>query len=387
MNSMTKEPKGVTKIAIFSASSLTNYGGGEQALILLANSLTSRGVHVTVFDYRFAKARRLSLGEIRTQAKFQIVEYGGIQLFGIEQIPLTPSYVSALLGCRNYDAVYTTNSALTHTIPLWCIAKILKKPTIFEVSDPSFDPVALARSSRSERLLKYFRKAVILRFERIRVLNRADQRRYERNWNEVHLLPPPSREFRPNIEECDCFTVLFAARGDVLQKGIDMLSEIVAKVLKSAPDVRFVIIGSGEEGERVFRQLQTLFPGRVEWRGFVSSNELATIYQDSQLFILPSRYETFGMTVLEALRNGMPVVAFDVPGPSDIITAESQGVLVRPFEIDTFVSRILEFHARWKMNPAAYAVYRKEIIRATELRINNDVLLEGLCHFLLGRPS
>ena len=369
---------------MFTAASLTSYGGGEQSLIFSANYLVERGVMVTVFDYGYSRSNRMSRKSIRRLVRFPIVEYHGIRLFGAEQAPFTRSYISALVSCRHFDVAYSANSALTHTIPLKILTRLFNKRAVFEVSDPSFDPIALSNASFRERAIKTVRKMLITTFPAIRVLNRADQQRYKNKHNSVCVIPPPSREFRPSVVTGVDFSVLFAARLDLVQKGIDMLPEIVGRVLARSPDVRFVVVGSGGAGEAIIRNMETQYAENVKWLGFVPDEELELLYRNSQLFMLTSRYETFGISVVDALKNGLPVVAFNIPGPSEIIRSEVQGTLVPQFDIDALASCISEYYEKWKADVNAYVSLKQRIIRETGLAFDNGRLLDRFHNFLMG---
>jgi glycosyltransferase involved in cell wall biosynthesis len=65
----------------------------------------------------------------------------------------------------------------------------------------------------------------------------------------------------------------------------------------------------------------------VHWRGVVSRTELARIYSAADAFVFPSRSETFGLVMLEAMACGTPVAAYPVAGPLDVVGDSDGGVL------------------------------------------------------------
>jgi glycosyltransferase involved in cell wall biosynthesis len=79
-------------------------------------------------------------------------------------------------------------------------------------------------------------------------------------------------------------------------------------------DVEKVVVGSGP----LLKKLQKKYPD-VKFLGKKTGVELATEYADADVFVFPSKADTFGLVVLEALASGTPVAAFDVPGPADIV--------------------------------------------------------------------
>lgn len=83
-----------------------------------------------------------------------------------------------------------------------------------------------------------------------------------------------------------------------------------------------VVYGEGPLLARLKRE----HPG-VHWRGVVSRSELARVYSAADSFVFPSRSETFGLVMLEAMACGTPVAAFPVAGPLDVVGRSDGGVL------------------------------------------------------------
>ncbi len=72
--------------------------------------------------------------------------------------------------------------------------------------------------------------------------------------------------------------------------------------------------------------LKAKYPG-VTWLGLLPRKELASVYASADVFVFPSRNETFGLVMLEAMACGTPVAAFPVDGPFEVLTTESGQVL------------------------------------------------------------
>jgi glycosyltransferase involved in cell wall biosynthesis len=83
-----------------------------------------------------------------------------------------------------------------------------------------------------------------------------------------------------------------------------------------------VVVGDGPSlNELKAKYKDVIFTGRK------TGTDLAAHYRAADIFVFPSRTDTFGIVLLEALASGLPVAAHDVPGPRDIITAPYLGVL------------------------------------------------------------
>ena len=83
-----------------------------------------------------------------------------------------------------------------------------------------------------------------------------------------------------------------------------------------------LVVGDGPERARLQRQ----YPGAV-FVGAKTGADLASYYQRSDVFVFPSRTDTFGLVLLEAMACGTPVAAFPVRGPIDVVKEPSAGIL------------------------------------------------------------
>ncbi|MEO5337262.1 MAG: glycosyltransferase family 1 protein [Magnetospirillum sp. WYHS-4] len=83
-----------------------------------------------------------------------------------------------------------------------------------------------------------------------------------------------------------------------------------------------VVVGDGPQ----LADLKRKFPD-VHFAGRRSDNDLARYYAAADVFVFPSRTDTFGLVLLEALASGLPVAAYPVPGPLDVIDGSGAGVL------------------------------------------------------------
>ena len=77
--------------------------------------------------------------------------------------------------------------------------------------------------------------------------------------------------------------------------------------------------------------LEMKFP-EVEFHGMKHGRELAHCYQQADVFVFPSRTDTFGLVLAEAMACGTPVAAFPVTGPIDVVRDSAAGVLSRDLQ-------------------------------------------------------
>jgi glycosyltransferase involved in cell wall biosynthesis len=107
------------------------------------------------------------------------------------------------------------------------------------------------------------------------------------------------------------------------EKGVFDLPEIMERIWKVYPDAKLTVAGSGP----AFESLSMLMP-KAHFTGWLSAEALNEHYKAADLLLLPSRFDTFGCVVLEALNHGLPVIAFNEKGPKEIILDGECGFLV-----------------------------------------------------------
>jgi glycosyltransferase involved in cell wall biosynthesis len=109
------------------------------------------------------------------------------------------------------------------------------------------------------------------------------------------------------------------------EKEIDRLKSI----LTALPKARLAIVGDGPHRS----QLQTHFAGtNTHFMGYLQGQELASAYASADVFVFPSRTETLGLVLLEAMAAGCPVVAARSGGIPDIVTDGENGYLFDPLD-------------------------------------------------------
>ncbi len=195
-----------------------------------------------------------------------------------------------------------------------------------------------------------------------------------------HFLYTPKRGKRER-RRLDRFRVLFVGRLTSHQKGLDMLEKIAGMVLRNNSHIEMHVVGNGEDSE-IIKRLVKRHKGRIVWRGFVNDNELLKEYKSADLFIFPSRYETPGLTLLEAQRYGLPAVAFRVQGPVDIMKKGFQGRLIRPFDTEAFARAVIEYSRLHAEKRQAYIKMKCRISKEIEGRYSEALFMRDFSSML-----
>ncbi|MEH7383247.1 glycosyltransferase [Bacillus sp. JJ1533] len=137
------------------------------------------------------------------------------------------------------------------------------------------------------------------------------------------------------------FTAVMMARYHE-EKQIDHAIKAFKKVIEVYPLAQLEIYGFGDEEENLKRLILELGLNKnVLLKGF--TNSPAMVLEEATLSILTSKYEGFGLAILESLMHGCPLVCYDIKyGPSDMIDNGKNGYLVEPNNIDLLAKKIIE---------------------------------------------
>ncbi|MGJ4748425.1 glycosyltransferase, partial [Leptospira sp. SA-E8] len=146
--------------------------------------------------------------------------------------------------------------------------------------------------------------------------------RFGLNRNKLHLIhngvpdPHAERSISDGVDNT-VLQLLFVGRFDH-QKGFDVLREAMNHL--QGRSIRLVAIGAAVHGH------ETPAPHpQIEYVGWVKHSELARYYRASHLLVMPSRWEGFAMTPLEALSHGLPVLASSHPSFNEVVIPNVSG--------------------------------------------------------------
>jgi glycosyltransferase involved in cell wall biosynthesis len=131
------------------------------------------------------------------------------------------------------------------------------------------------------------------------------------------------------------------------RKGFDTALTAAISICTNYPDINFRFLGAecNDSAADVviarWKALPSAIKQRITLEGYVAEEVLEQAYQQCDIFLAPSRYESFGLVAIEAMRYGKPVVAGNVGGLKEIVLHNRTGLLVDPDDVKGITQAIL----------------------------------------------
>lgn len=175
-------------------------------------------------------------------------------------------------------------------------------------------------------------------FDRFVVLTNDNKKEW--NLNNLEVISNPLSFYPAESSPLDSKKVIAVGRQGY-QKGFDRLLKSWVTIEEKHPDWTLEIYGKRIPSQRIPELAAELSLKNVSF--FEPVKEIDKKYLESSVFAFPSRFEGFGMVLIEAMACGVPCVSFDCPcGPADIIREGEDGFLVQNDDIGAFTGRLLK---------------------------------------------
>jgi glycosyltransferase involved in cell wall biosynthesis len=346
MNASSKK----NKVCFFMLPLLTQGGGAEKYFIEIARNFRERGIEadvVTMDENFFRKFARLL--HIFAMGNF----FGKIAITGRESEEevlhhlgkarwIRASYKNLRKILREYDVVYSKNEL----VELALLKRIGYKkipPVIIGVHTPIIYPETKSFISKLHNFIysSFFYRWLLRGAKIIHVSNISAKDLIDNQFklkSELIYYPFSTRQIQDLAQNNKCGigfdtgkkNIIFAGRfGE--QKGIDILVSIISKISENdylRKRIYLNIFGSGDSLWEIEIKKIAMKYSFVKYFGHVEHKFMPHILSQQDLMIAPSKWETLPYSILEAQAIGLPVIAFDIPGPSDIIQEGKTGFLV-----------------------------------------------------------
>ncbi|MEW6556609.1 MAG: glycosyltransferase [Elusimicrobiota bacterium] len=171
-----------------------------------------------------------------------------------------------------------------------------------------------------------------------------------------------------NRQPSTTFTVAYIGRLHN-EKGVYLIPEIAKIVCQQNDRIKFLIYGDGPERQNLELRIKNLqLETRVEFLGWQTN--LNEIYSSIDILLLPSEEESFPQSALEAMAYGIPVIASDVGGVSELVDDKKTGFLIKYLTPEAFADAILSI----SQNNYCYLHYSQNSkIKSDEFRIEKMI--------------
>jgi glycosyltransferase involved in cell wall biosynthesis len=147
----------------------------------------------------------------------------------------------------------------------------------------------------------------------------------------------PSKKDRSTVAQKEGkVRILFVGREHLsFEKGFHLLLKSLARV-KDRANFNLSAVGFNPDMNVRFLVHRLGLDKVISFEGFMKPEKLKSIYQTSDIFVLPSLYDIFSLTTLEAMASGLPVVVSNYTGIKDILCNWRDSIIINPFNINEF---------------------------------------------------
>jgi glycosyltransferase involved in cell wall biosynthesis len=330
------------KIAQVAPYFYPHVGGVESHVLTLSERLVKNGHDVTVYTSNFDNLKEKDI-------------FSGIKIVRAKQIasffatPITPK-IKKVIASENHDVVHA------HTPPpltAYYAAKAVKhSKTPFVVTyHCDLELPRLIGKIATAIYQRTFSRYTFKRADKIIVHTKTYGATSRTLWNFDEAVIPsavnPQRFSKDldfsKIEEKHGLSqkkvVLFVGRL-VGHKGIDYL---IDSATLTPEDVRYIIVGSGPYLDKLKKRVRLKkVDKKVIFTGKVPFDDIPRYFAACNVFVLPSisRLEAFGLVILEAMASSKPVIVSNIPGVTEVVAEDVQGLHVEPMNAEDLAEKI-----------------------------------------------
>ena len=312
-------------------------GGMKQHILSLAKGLAENGMDVTIAGPRL---------DTPVSPPFKTVT------LPIPENPLTPAGVYSLnkltdLIKKNKYGIVHTHGYVAGIIGRIAAARAGNALMVHSVHNffPVFSPITLYGIKGIEVWLSRYTARIIavsehLRKDLVKIGIPAEKISTIYNGVDPTMFNPADRQY---VRESLGFPPYSFVIGTVARlipaKGVDLFIEALALVKKNNPSIKGVIVGDGPEALKLQTLARSLgIAGGIRFLGY--RNDVPKLLSAFDLFVLSSRQEGFGISVLEAQYSGLPVIASAAGGIPEIVRHGVDGLLFPAGDYSALADRI-----------------------------------------------
>lgn len=201
------------------------------------------------------------------------------------------------------------------------------------------------------------------------VLNHHDKKMYLKEKGIESKVIYNPRSFKSE-EKSDVKSKTFLAAGRFnYQKGFDLLIESFNLFAKENTDWNLVIVGEGEEKEKMMNLINTYgLQERIVIKNF--TDNIKRYFLESSALVLSSRWEGMPMIVLESLEMGVPVIAYNITAIEPLVDNNKEGLVVEKYDIEEYSNAMKKISESYELREA---MSKNSIEKSKEFDIENII--------------
>ncbi|MHB9154964.1 MAG: glycosyltransferase family 4 protein [Endomicrobiales bacterium] len=388
-------------ICLLSKSHLTVSGGIESYTGQMAAALSALGhqVHIVARGTR-SGATRISPGVMVHQLAFRELSFPGswrldksFPLYWLAYSWLVSRRLCRIIREHKVDLVESPNWGLEGY--WYCLRRRIPVVVRLHVPTPDYARLGILPSKLRARTVLRLERSFASRADAVSAPSRylAEQIRREYGLSRKIAVVPNGVSlerfpYDPDAESA-APTVLYVGRLEE-NKGVGCLLEAIPRILEMVPEAECILAGRNPGDPAVRKAWEkfahnTIASGRVRLTGELPPEEVRGLYQRCWVCVVPSLSEAFGLTAVEAMACGRPVVAAAAGGLGEIVEQGLTGILVPPSDpgaIARSVVRLLrDRELRRRLGKKARAAAERRFDAGRSLRMTLEVYEEAVRGF------
>jgi glycosyltransferase involved in cell wall biosynthesis len=249
---------------------------------------------------------------IKIKKKFSIIEYYKNEI----------AFIKKHIEAKNIDTIVLSQGALSSITPVLKSSHPNLKVIVWQHSEAT----VYFKSYNRLFLEEYIRG--IQSADCIVCLTNKDYEVFHQYYENCKQIYNPVNLENIHVTNLNNLNICFAGRIMVESKGLD----IIIKSMKYIDNNVHLYI-AGNSNKKELRKLNKLIAhqnltNRIKLFGALKNDEMAKFYSKADIYISASQWEGFGLTVVEAMKCGLPVIAFDNSGPKEILSDGKYGIVL-----------------------------------------------------------
>lgn len=354
------------KIAFYNPINVSFMSGPEVWITKMLPLLSKMGFDVTLYTTKFKRS-------CDYKNIYRKLEKEGVKIIELNYflMPLSGSMIPwdfIKYAKKNYDYLYFFNGFAFQDLIAYFMSKIFRAKFIYSIHAPIITNYFLHNIYQ-----KVISSNIIRLSSKIHVVNRRDKIKLAfLNKKTFIVAPGPGNDFSGKFTKKnmikkindDTCRIIFLGRLSP-QKNISKL----LKVIQSFSDdkkIKFYISGRGEQEADVINYTHRYY--NLDYLGFVKTEDIPKVYSDKHYFINLSVYETFCVTIIEAMSLGIPVISTCTQGIcSDCRSQSPIASLPIDFKISDAVKKINQLKELYFEDKKRYKYLSSEAIRTSSL--------------------